>query len=165
MIFTSIRAAENQHNMTNVLFRTTGMSSAFMSLLRGSFDFLLPCSADASGVCHLSQTNGGDSSELERCLGRPLLGTSFNDMLAGPSERARFAAYVQNAVRQADRPQTLSSIAWQVLVEQFGYSQSHRPPVAQVLNIKLEQWTGNGQECGIEDEEGAPATASLSAVV
>lgn len=139
MIFTAIRVIEHQHTLMGLLCRISGVSTAFMSLLRGSFDFVVPCIADESGSCEFPATHSGDSMQLERCLCRPLLNSSINELLAGDGERARFANYVQNAVRQADslqRSHCFGGKAWQVIA---GCNPGQMPPVAQVLHIKLER--------------------------
>lgn len=136
MIFTAIRIMEYHSELNGLLCRISGVSTAFMSLLRSNFDFVVPCVADPGGRCHLPSAHSGDSRNLEHALGRPVLGASVNELLAGASERRRFAAYVQNVWRQVSKqPHGKAScqMSWD------DGDQSQIPPMAQVLHVKLDQ--------------------------
>jgi len=117
MLFSAIRVMEHQHELGGLLCQISGVSTAFMSLLRGNFDFVVPCLADPSGTCRLPSASEGDTEGLERCLGRPVVGSSLNELLAGPLEKRRFATYVQNALRQVDSQQSWKSAPCQMLPE------------------------------------------------
>jgi len=164
MLFSAIRVMEHQHELGGLLGQISGVSTAFMSLLRGNFDFVVPCLADPSGTCQLPSASEGDMEELERCLGRPILGSSFNELLAGPLEKQRFAAYVQNALRQVASQQSWKWTSCQMLPEPPGHNQGSRPPVAQVLHVKLERLPSTL----LGDEQGGTESSSsdhVSAVV
>lgn len=142
MIFYAIRTAEHEHALSTLLCKIGGVSSAFVSLLRGSFDFVVPCVADANGICQLPNMHCGDSKELEQCLGRIVLGSSLNDQLVEPSEKAPFAAYVQNALKQVETSQADESRqniagALPLRVEMLRFGEGQMPPVAHVIRVKL----------------------------
>lgn len=99
-----------------------------LSILRGSFDIMLPCILDTCGRCKLPGRMCGDMEKLEKTLGVAVAGRNLMDLLASDS-RVDFAAYVRNVVRQADaRELTLScSGTW-----------CQQPPLAQVLHSKVQ---------------------------
>jgi len=150
MLFSAIRVMEHQRELGGLLCQISGISTAFVSLLRGNFDFVVQCLADPSGTCRLPSASEGDTEELERCLGRPVVGSSLNELLAGPLEKRRFAAYVQNALRQAASQQSRKSALCQMMPESLGHKQSSMPPVAQILHVKLERLPSSlfGEEQG-----------------
>jgi len=137
LIFTAIRTMEYHQALTGLLCRVRGISSAFVSLLRGSFDLVIPCLAHLDGTCLLPCGHSGDSADFEHCLGYKVLGRSLNELLAGPMERARFAAYVQNSLRHSESSRHCGRATWSALSELLGFGQGTVPPVAQVLHIKL----------------------------
>eukprot|EP00439_Symbiodinium_sp_Y106_P061678 s208_g9.t1 len=100
ILFASIRSYQNHQALARLVFKVRGSSVAFVSLLRGTFDHVVPCTVQSNGVCELPARRSRDLRELEHLLGRPLAAASFNDQLAGGRERERFNAYVQNALRQ-----------------------------------------------------------------
>lgn len=102
MIFTAIRLSEHSQELGALVTRVTSLSSAFVSLLRSNFDFVVPCIADESGTCRLPANGLADLSELGRCLRRPVVGETLNSLLAGSADKQRFATYVQNALRRTD---------------------------------------------------------------
>lgn len=54
-----------------------------ISILRGSFDIILPCVLDAAGRCKLPPQMSGDMEKLEKMLGSRVAGTNLKDLLAG----------------------------------------------------------------------------------
>jgi len=128
---------EQKREMNSMLNRVSGLGTALMSLLRGSFDFVIPCVVDASGNCQFPASQQGDTQDLERCVGRPVLGSSLNGLLADDSERERFASYVKNMLKQGTSPQLFEGLS-QYFGNQAGQRRSAQmPPVAPVLHVKL----------------------------
>jgi len=163
LLFTAIRAMEHIDTLGDMLSRISGVSSAFVSLLRGSFDFVLPCEADAYGECRFAALTGGDVAELERCLNRSLLGTSLNEHLAGELEQERFRRYVQNAVRHAELAQSHSGQGWIALAGPSAPDQGVMPPVSQVLHIKLQRTpaSGLGKGSGVQPHGGPEVVSAV----
>ena len=58
-----------------------------ISILRGSFDIILPCVLDAAGRCKLPPQMSGDMQKLEKMLGCAVAGTNLKDLLAGEESR------------------------------------------------------------------------------
>ena len=54
-----------------------------ISILRGSFDIILPCVLDAAGRCKLPPQMSGDMEKLEKMLGCRVAGANLKDLLAG----------------------------------------------------------------------------------
>ena len=54
-----------------------------ISILRGSFDIILPCGLDAAGRCKLPPQMSGDMEKLEKMLGCRVAGANLKDLLAG----------------------------------------------------------------------------------
>ena len=54
-----------------------------ISILRGSFDIILPCVLDAAGRCKLPPQMSGDMEKLEKMLGSRVAGANLKDFLAG----------------------------------------------------------------------------------
>ena len=54
-----------------------------ISILRGSFDIILPCVLDAAGRCKLPPQMSGDMEKLEKMLGSRVAGANLKDLLAG----------------------------------------------------------------------------------
>ena len=109
-----------------------------ISILRGSFDIILPCVLDAAGRCKLPGTYSGDMAKLEKILGYAVSGANLKDLLAGEEQKNDFSAYVRNVVRQADCPQAFNSAT---LSTQGAWScdAGAMPPIAQVLHSKIQQ--------------------------
>ena len=99
-----------------------------LSILRGSFDFMLPCTLDSCGRCKLPSQPSGDMEKLSKTLQVAVKGRNLMDLLCLES-RSDFAAYVRNVLRQADaRELTLSPAGtW-----------CQAPPIAQVLHSKVQ---------------------------
>lgn len=147
--FVVIRANEYHRTLTSVLKRVGTSNVALVSILRGSFDFMLPCSVDERGLCVLPETAAADMLRLEHELGRPIAGKRIGDLLTEDRERENLAAYVKNTLRQADGQDDFSGVT---LSMQGEWSTGHLPPVAQVLNCRM--------ACG----EGAPAKSVQCAI-
>jgi len=129
-IFVFIRADEYHKTLTDVLRKVSVSNVGMISILRGSFDILLPCVVDSYGRCKFPPQMSGDMGKLEKILGCTVAGANFKDFLA-ESDRADFAAYLRNVIRQADFPQdTSDSVAL--------WTENAMPPIAQVLNSKLQ---------------------------
>ena len=109
-----------------------------ISILRGSFDIILPCVLDAAGRCKLPDRYTGDMSKLEKILGYPVSGTNLKDLLAGEEQRSDFSAYVRNVVRQADCPQAFNSATLSTQ-GMWSCDSAGMPPIAQVLHSKIQQ--------------------------
>jgi len=102
-----------------------------ISILRGSFDILLPCVVDSYGRCKFPPQMSGDMGKLEKILGCTVAGANFKDLLASESDRADFAAYLRNVIRQADFPQdTSESVA-------LWTCENAMPPIAQANCPKI----------------------------
>lgn len=128
ILFASIRAYQNQQVLVRLVGRLRGVSVAFVSLLRGSFDHVVPCAVTVEGVCHLPE-GGSDLQGLELFLGKKVeTSGSFNDLM-GKEDRQRFTNYVKNAVRQNEE-------AFQQL-DSGALTSPHVPPVAHALHISL----------------------------
>lgn len=54
-----------------------------ISILRGSFDIIMPCVLDAAGRCKLPSQMSGDMDKLEKMLGCRVAGANLKDLLAG----------------------------------------------------------------------------------
>jgi len=137
LIFCAIRTTEQNESLFGLAGRIHSVSLAFMSLLRGSFDYVVPCVADKDGVCFFPPDHGGDSAALESCLGRSVLGHSVNELIAD-FDQQRFGAHVKNVLRHADSFQSHGAVPWPVLSDVAGRGERRMPPVAQVLHVRLE---------------------------
>mmetsp|Transcript_117171 Transcript_117171/g.343229 ORF Transcript_117171/g.343229 Transcript_117171/m.343229 type:complete len:725 (+) Transcript_117171:59-2233(+) len=140
--FVVIRGHEYHLTLTGVLKKLNNSNGAVVSILRGSFDVLLPCVGDTKGHCKLPPADIGDMQQMELALHRPVRGLSLNDLLVDDTERARFAAYVLNAQRQSEEGKALGDVAqpnW------TGIVQGQLPPVAQVLNCRFTMGSGAAQ--------------------
>eukprot|EP00440_Ansanella_granifera_P009739 gb/GFBE01010555.1/.p1 GENE.gb/GFBE01010555.1/~~gb/GFBE01010555.1/.p1 ORF type:complete len:755 (+),score=108.56 gb/GFBE01010555.1/:1-2265(+) len=160
LIFASIRAHQNQQALASLVGRIGGVSTAFVSLLRGSFDYVLPCLAGPDGTCRVPAQPSGDSGELERCLGRSVIGTNLNDHLANEQERKRFAVYVQNALRQgmvSSSPPPASHLA------RMSFAKDEMPPVAHLLHVRLRKAAACADEAP-QREDTVSAMVHLSLV-
>ncbi|CAK8995015.1 unnamed protein product [Durusdinium trenchii] len=133
--FVFIRADEYHKTLTDVLRKVSVSNVGMISILRGSFDIILPCVLDAAGRCKLPPQMSGDMEKLEKMLGCRVAGANLRDLLAGEEDKSDFAAYVRNVVRQADCPQGSEvSLSTQGIWTCSGGSM---PPIAQVLHSKM----------------------------
>lgn len=153
--FVFIRADEYHKTLTDVLRKVSVSNVAMVSILRGSFDIILPCVLDAGGRCKLPSTHSGDMTKLEKVLGCPIAGANLKDLLAGDQDRADFSSYVRNVVRQADCPQSFNEAT---LSTQGSWTckADAMPPIAQVLHSKM--------QCKVASGTRLDATIHLSVV-
>ncbi|CAE7345830.1 unnamed protein product [Symbiodinium sp. CCMP2456] len=153
--FVFIRADEYHKTLTDVLRKVSVSNVAMVSILRGSFDIILPCVLDAGGRCKLPSTHSGDMTKLEKVLGLPIAGANLKDLLAGDQDRADFSSYVRNVVRQADCPQSFNEAT---LSTQGSWTcqADAMPPIAQVLHSKM--------QCKVASGTRLDATIHLSVV-
>ncbi|CAJ1404835.1 unnamed protein product [Effrenium voratum] len=96
--FVFIRADEYHKTLTDVLRKVSVSNVGMISILRGSFDIILPCVLDGAGRCKLPPQISGDMEKLEKILGCHVAGANLKDLLAGEEDRADFSAYVRNVV-------------------------------------------------------------------
>ncbi|CAE7343182.1 unnamed protein product [Symbiodinium natans] len=136
--FVFIRADEYHKTLTDVLRKVSVSNVGMISILRGSFDIILPCVLDAAGRCKLPDKYSGDMTKLEKILGYGVSGANLKDLLAGDEQKKDFSAYVRNVLRQADCPQAFNSAT---LSTQGSWScdSGAMPPIAQVLHSKIQQ--------------------------
>ena len=138
VIFTTIRASDQRQQLDALLCKVGHQNTTLMSLLRGSFDTVLLCSATRGGSCTLtpSAASAEELAEAEAFLGRPLAGVQMSSVLAGPQERERFMVYVRNTLRQTEsffsgeRMDSLPLLAGDL-------SGARRTPLAQMLHCKM----------------------------
>lgn len=128
ILFASIRAYQNHQVLARLVGKLRGVSVAFVSLLRGSFDHVVPCAVNPDGMCYLPERSSRDFQDLERFLGKTMESKNFNDLL-DKDDRERFTNYVRNAVRQND-------LSFQQMDAGTITSQ---PPVAHALHISLQR--------------------------
>eukprot|EP00435_Cladocopium_sp_Y103_P065645 s1049_g27.t1 len=81
--FVFIRADEYHKTLTDVLRKVSVSNVGMISILRGSFDIILPCVLDAAGRCKLPPQMSGDMEKLEKMLGCRVAGANLKDLLAG----------------------------------------------------------------------------------
>jgi bacteriorhodopsin len=146
-ILTSIRASEHRQTLDQLLCRVGCLNTTMMSLLRGSFDVVLPCIATNSGGCSLSpfDTGGAELRELSIFMGRDMAGANINCILANPEEEERFAVYVRNSLRQMDGRLPFGSSRWSAERGDWVDLQcAQRPPLAQVLTVKMIRHSASG---------------------
>ena len=65
----------------------------------------------------------GDMKKLEQMLGCSIAGSNLKDLLVSESDRADFASYLRNVLRQADSLTSPEAALW---------TDSSMPPIAQV---------------------------------
>jgi len=133
--FVFIRADEYHKTLTDVLRKVSVSNVGMISILRGSFDIILPCVLDGAGRCKLPPQISGDMEKLEKILGCHVAGANLKDLLAGEEDRADFSAYVRNVVRQADSPQAFSEAT--LTTGGVWSCGASMPPIAQVLHSKM----------------------------
>jgi len=135
MLCCAIRTVEEQQMLASLLAWTGSLNTAFMSLLRGSFEVLVPCVVTDDGVCLVAETQFGDAAQLENMFGRQLKGTNLEDLLCDPEERQRFQGYVNNTLEQSESLKKLEPS--DAKFKAMGESCTGAAPVAQVLHCKL----------------------------
>jgi len=144
--FVVIRGSAYHKTLTGVLKKMSTSNVAVVSILRGSFDVLLPCTVDKHGQCWLPRTSADDMLRLEGTLQRPVAGEHLANLLADDLQRENFNAYVRNALRQAEQPKVCSDAVVSARGEwSIGGVQGQLPPVAQVLNCRMATGLSQGQ--------------------
>lgn len=145
-ILTSIRASEHRQTLDSLLCRVGCLNTTMMSLLRGSFDVVLPCIATNSGGCSLSPFNNGvELRELSIFMGRDMAGATINCFLADQEEKERFAVYVRNSLRQTDGRLPFGNSRWSAEHGNWVDLQcAQKPPLAQVLTVKMIRHSASG---------------------
>ena len=134
--FVFIRADEYHKTLTDVLHKVSVSNVGMISILRGSFDIIVPCVLDAAGRCKLPAQMSGDMVKLEKMCGKSVAGANLKDLLT-KKDQNDFAAYVRNVVRQADCPQAFSE-ATLTTSGVWSCGAGITPPIAQVLHSKIE---------------------------
>jgi len=135
--FVVIRGSAYHKTLTGVLKKMSTSNVAVVSILRGSFDVLLPCTVDDKGGCWLPRTSADDMLRLEGTLQRPVAGKHLGTLLADDVQRESFNAYVRNALRQAEQPKANSDAVVSARGDWAVGVQGQLPPVAQVLNCRM----------------------------
>lgn len=134
--FVFVRADEYHKTLTDVLRKVSVSNVGMISILRGSFDIIVPCVLDHAGRCKLPTQVSGDMAKLEKMLGAPVAGANLKDLLT-TKDQTDFAAYVRNVVRQADCPQAFSE-ATLTTSGVWSCGAGVTPPIAQVLHSKMQ---------------------------
>lgn len=134
--FVFIRADEYHKTLTDVLHKVSVSNVGMISILRGSFDIIVPCVLDSAGRCKLPAQMSGDMVKLEKMCGKSVAGANLKDLLT-KKDQNDFAAYVRNVVRQADCPQAFSE-ATLTTSGVWSCGAGITPPIAQVLHSKIE---------------------------
>lgn len=134
--FVFIRADEYHKTLTDVLHKVSVSNVGMISILRGSFDIIVPCVLDSAGRCKLPAQMSGDMVKLEKMCGKSVAGANLKDLLT-KKDQNDFAAYVRNVVRQADCPQAFSE-ATLTTSGVWSCGAGITPPIAQVLHSKIQ---------------------------
>jgi len=137
IMFVAIRGEEYHRTLTRVLRTVSTSNAGMISIMRGSFDVLLPVTVDAKGECNLPNTHVADMFRLQGMLCRPVTGLSVNELLADECEREHFATYVRNTLAQAKAPQAFSKATLSTQGRWMCGDEGQMPPVAQVLNCRI----------------------------
>jgi hypothetical protein len=133
--FSRVQAANCWQTMNSLVKYLGNLNTAVMSILRGNFDFVVPCVGHSSGWCQLQPCGSHDIMELGRILGRNVAGLSLNELMAA-EDQDHFAAYVKNTLRQAKSVD---------LGNPQNFSLPQEGPIAPVLNCKMLSWAGREQ--------------------
>eukprot|EP00928_Gymnodinium_smaydae_P027886 TRINITY_DN21420_c0_g1_i1.p1 TRINITY_DN21420_c0_g1~~TRINITY_DN21420_c0_g1_i1.p1 ORF type:complete len:712 (+),score=69.05 TRINITY_DN21420_c0_g1_i1:63-2198(+) len=135
--FVIVREDEYNVSLSKVLHNISHANLSMVSILRGSFDHILPCQATPTGDCCFPLQSTPDMMKLEAVLGRSLAGVSLVDLVAGQRAKDDFNKYIWNTLRQASSERALdgaslsSSCAWHCI------GKGASPPVAQVVHCPL----------------------------
>eukprot|EP00439_Symbiodinium_sp_Y106_P045947 s388_g5.t2 len=136
IVYLVLISDEYHKTLTDLLWKVSTANLGMTSILRASFDILLPCTMDASGCCRLPASCSGDMAKLESILMRPVAGADLKELLADEDAKADFAAYTHNLIRQVDSQQTLNN-ATLALQGVRTVQDSAMPPMAQVLHSQM----------------------------
>mmetsp|Transcript_48549 Transcript_48549/g.113323 ORF Transcript_48549/g.113323 Transcript_48549/m.113323 type:complete len:726 (-) Transcript_48549:215-2392(-) len=138
--FVFIRADEYHKTLTDVLKKVSVSNVGMISILRGSFDIIVPCVLDAAGRCKLPSQMSGDMWKLEKMLNCKVASANLKDLLQD-QDQEDFVSYVRNVVRQADCPQAFSE-ATLTTSGIWSCGANVMPPIAQVLHSKMQAAPG-----------------------
>eukprot|EP00437_Effrenium_voratum_P002999 CAMPEP_0181433948 /NCGR_PEP_ID=MMETSP1110-20121109/19564_1 /TAXON_ID=174948 /ORGANISM="Symbiodinium sp., Strain CCMP421" /LENGTH=666 /DNA_ID=CAMNT_0023557435 /DNA_START=57 /DNA_END=2056 /DNA_ORIENTATION=- len=136
IVYLVLMSDEYHKTLTDLLWKVSTANLGMTSILRSSFDIILPCTLDTSGCCRLPASCSGDMSKLESILMRPVAGADLKELLANPEAKADFAACTNNLIRQVDSQQT-SNTATLALQGVRTVKGSAMPPMAQVLHSQM----------------------------
>merc|ERR1719346_743776 len=142
--FVAIRAAEYHMTLTGLLRRLSTSNMGLISILRGNFDAIIPCTVDAESRCVLPAFDACEVAKLKSTLSRPVAGCDITDLLLDDEERQRFNAYFANTLRQGDMPESFMDS----VLSTGGDLKGQMPPVAQVLHVKMSVCSGAIAENG-----------------
>lgn len=131
-VFVTLRAKEYHMTLTEVLKKVSVSNLGMISILRSSFDMILPCVLDTLGCCKLPQQTSGDMQKLEHMLGCPVAGANLLDFLPAKEDQANFSAYIRNVLRQADAEASCAAL------KTCGTWDGGTVPMAQVLHTKIQ---------------------------
>jgi len=140
-LIANVNEAERQHALRDLLFQSHDMSSACLSLLRGSFDHVLPCSLDDFGDLIIDADAQG-VEYLETILGRPVRGLSFNDLIVAQTDRERFEAYARHTPQNT---QCAPKCGIPYHRSDTGFSQLLEMPQAAMANVFLCDLAGRAE--------------------
>lgn len=97
-----LRYLERRDAMNVLVAVHSRMSRASESVLRSSFDYLLPCTIDTCGNCYVLDVPNADTRAIELLTGRALAGKQFIEILVSERDRELFHSHVQTALQQED---------------------------------------------------------------
>eukprot|EP00928_Gymnodinium_smaydae_P094418 TRINITY_DN7928_c0_g7_i2.p1 TRINITY_DN7928_c0_g7~~TRINITY_DN7928_c0_g7_i2.p1 ORF type:complete len:458 (+),score=26.12 TRINITY_DN7928_c0_g7_i2:325-1698(+) len=135
--FVAIRGNEYHESLSNALTKINISNLGMVSILRGSFDLVLPCRATLTGGCSLPLEATPDLRKLETVLGCTLAGVPLVDLVAGQCAKDAFRSYVKHTLRQArsETTQEGARLMSNCVLNRAG--KEVVPPVAQVFQCHL----------------------------
>eukprot|EP00928_Gymnodinium_smaydae_P084595 TRINITY_DN6785_c1_g1_i1.p1 TRINITY_DN6785_c1_g1~~TRINITY_DN6785_c1_g1_i1.p1 ORF type:complete len:733 (+),score=84.47 TRINITY_DN6785_c1_g1_i1:65-2200(+) len=143
--FVVLREDEYHESITDVLRKMSRANMGMVSILRGSFDLILPCRATLNGSCCLPLESSPDMRKLEEALGRPVAGVPLVDLVAGQCAKDDFNAYIRNTLRQASSERKFDGAKLSSDCFWLNAGREVAPPVAQVVHCRLLR-ASNGHE-------------------
>lgn len=130
IVFVAIRCQDYHHGLTVVVKHVGTTNAAMQSILRGSFDLLLPCTVEEDGSCWLPDGDSSDIMKLKDRLGCSSLTRTLGALLADTQDFERFKLYMLNTLSQSEFARVHGATS--LLVKMDGTA-----AVAQVLNCRL----------------------------
>jgi hypothetical protein len=115
------------------------MNRASLSILRSSFDFLLPCKLAEQGRCYILHRSS-DVVALERILGRSLAAVDFREILYSQRDRDLFESHTRFGFQQEKKDLIREALATPEVCENEWYGEEwfpQPPAVAPVYNYDL----------------------------
>lgn len=94
------RSRERCHAMKVLVAVHSRMARASLSVLRSSFDYIIPCKLDDSGNCIVLEARNADVKAIETLTGKPLAGNTFADAFNSQRDRDLFAYQMQIGLHQ-----------------------------------------------------------------